>query len=80
VAVNVTFVPAQTVAPGEAAMLTLAATLGLMVIVIIFDVAGLPVMQLALLVIWQVIWSDVLKALLEYWKLFVPTFAPLRFH
>ena len=55
VAVKVTLVPAQIVPAGLAAMLTLAATFALTVIVIIFEVAGLPVTQAALLVITQVI-------------------------
>jgi len=55
VAVNVTLVPAQIVVDGLAAMLTLAGKFGFTVIVIVFDVAGLPVPQVAVDVITQVI-------------------------
>ena len=52
VAVNVTEVPEQT-GFEDAAILTLAATTGLTVIVILFDVAGLPLTHEALEVITQ---------------------------
>ncbi|MPN22899.1 hypothetical protein SDC9_170284 [bioreactor metagenome] len=42
---NVTDVPVHTAPAGEAAMLTLTGTPGLMVIEMAFDVAGLPVAQ-----------------------------------
>lgn len=45
---NVTEVPAQIVVPGLAAMLTLTGRFGFTVIVRVFDVAGLPVGQVAL--------------------------------
>ena len=45
VAVNVTEAPLQIVLPGFAAMLTLTGKFGLTVIVIVFDVAGLPVIH-----------------------------------
>jgi len=45
--VNVTLVPAQIVLPGLAAMLTLAGRFGFTVIVMLFDVAGEPVAQVA---------------------------------
>ena len=48
VAVKVTLVPAQIVLPGAAAMVTLTGKFGFTVIVIVFDVAGLPVAQVAL--------------------------------
>ena len=48
VAVKVTEVPAQMVVPGLAAMLTLTGRFGLTVIVRVFEVAGLPVAQVAL--------------------------------
>ena len=54
VAVNVTDVPEQIVFPGLAEILTLAVTLGFTVITIAFDVAGLPVTQVAFEVITQV--------------------------
>ena len=44
---NVTLVPAQIVLPGLAAMLTLAGRFGFTVIVMLFDVAGEPVAQVA---------------------------------
>jgi hypothetical protein len=39
---------------------------GVIVIVKRFDVAGFPVTQVTELVIWQVIWSEFIKALFEY--------------
>jgi hypothetical protein len=54
VAVNVTLVPAQIVV-ADADMLTDAATLGLTVMVTVFEVAGEPVTHAALEVIAQVI-------------------------
>jgi hypothetical protein len=56
VAVNVTLVPEQIVV-AVADMLTLAVTLLFTVIVIAFEVAGLPLTQLALEVITQLITS-----------------------
>jgi hypothetical protein len=55
VAVKVTEVPAQIDPEGTAAMLTLAGRFGLTVIVIAFDVAGLPVAQVNVEVITTVI-------------------------
>ena len=52
---KVTFVPGHIAPAGLAAMLTLAVRFGFTVIVIIFDVAGLPVTHVELLVITQVI-------------------------
>jgi hypothetical protein len=57
VAVKVTEVPAQIAPEGTAAILTLAGRFGLTVIVIVFDVAGLPVAQVAFDVITTVIAS-----------------------
>jgi hypothetical protein len=57
VAVNVTEVPAQIAPDGTAAMLTLTGRGELTVIVIGFDVAGLPVTQVAFEVITTVITS-----------------------
>lgn len=54
-AVNVTLVPEQMVEDGLAEIATLTGALGVTDIVIVFDVAGLPVTQVALLVITQVI-------------------------
>ena len=56
VAVKVTEVPAQT-GFADAAMETLTGRFGLTVMVIVFDVAGLPVAQVALEVKTQVIAS-----------------------
>ena len=53
-AVNVTLVPEQIALPGLADILTLAVTFELTVITMAFDVAGLPVTQIALEVITQV--------------------------
>ena len=55
VAVKVTLVPEQIVVEGLAAMLTLAVTFGFTVMVIVFEVAGEPVPQVAVDVITQVI-------------------------
>ena len=64
VAVKVTEVPVQMVVPGLAAILTLTGRLGFTVIVSEFDVAGLPVAQVAFEVSWQVTISPVAKAAL----------------
>jgi len=52
-AVKVTLVPAQMVDPGLAEITTLAGKLELTVMVTVFDVAGLPVAQVALEVTTQ---------------------------
>jgi len=58
--VNVTLVPAQIAPLGLAAMLTLAGRFGFTVIVMLFDVAGEPVAQVAFDVITTVtIWPFV---------------------
>jgi hypothetical protein len=54
-AVKVTEVPAQIASDGEAEILTLAGNNGFTVIVIILEVAGLPVAQVAVDVITTVI-------------------------
>ena len=59
---------------------TEAVTTGLTVIVIEFDVAGLPLTQLALDVIWQVITSPLLSVVVVYVGLFVPTLVTPFFH
>ena len=82
VAVNVILVPAQIAPDGLAVMLTLAANIGLTVIVIEFDVAGLPVKHgLALLVMIHVITLPFAKDDEEY-VVFVapPIFVPLFCH
>jgi len=48
VAVKVTDVPVQIVVPGLAAILTLTGRFGFTVMVKVFEVAGLPVAQVAL--------------------------------
>ena len=58
-----TLVPAHIGLP-DAAMLTLAGRLGFTVMVIVFEVAGLPVAQVAFEVITQVTISPVTKAAL----------------
>lgn len=62
VAVKVTLVPAQILFPGLAAMETLTGNEEFTVMVRAFDVAGLPVAQVALDVSWQVTMSPVTKA------------------
>jgi hypothetical protein len=62
VAVKVTEVPEQIAPEGTAAMLTLAGRFGLTTIVTVFDVAGLPVAQVAFDVITTVIASPLIKA------------------
>ena len=62
-------------------MLTLTGNAGFTVIVIVFDVAGLPVAQgVALDVKTQVITSPFTNDAFEYVVEFVPTFAPFSFH
>ncbi|MBK8883294.1 MAG: hypothetical protein IPN67_13185 [Bacteroidales bacterium] len=62
VAVNVTEVPAQIAPAGLAAILTLAGTLGLTVIVMLFDAAGEPLTQGALDVICTLMSSPFARA------------------
>ena len=62
VAVKVTEVPAQIAPEGTAAMLTLAGSVGFTIIVIVFDVAGLPVTQVNVEVITTEIASPLIKA------------------
>jgi hypothetical protein len=57
VAVKVTDVPEHTAPEGDAAIVTPAVRRSLILIVIIFEVAGLPVTQVALEVSTTVIWS-----------------------
>ena len=57
VAEKVTEVPAQTVV-AEAEIETLTGRLGLTLIVTVFEIAGLPVAQVALEVNWQVMASE----------------------
>ena len=76
---NVTDVPEQIVVK-LADIITLTGRFGLTVIVIVFDVAGFPVAQVALDVKTHVTKSALAKELLEYVVEFVPTFAPFNFH
>ena len=62
VAVKVTEVPEHIAPEGTAAILTLAGRLGLTTIVIVFDVAGLPVTQVNVEVITTEIASPLIKA------------------
>ena len=64
-AVNVTFVPAHIVLEGLADITTLTGRFGFTVIVIVFDVAGFPVAQVALDVNTQVTKSPLTKAAFE---------------
>ena len=77
---NVTDVPVQMVVPGFAAILTLTGLFGFTVIVRAFEVAGLPVAQVAFEVSWQVTMSPAARAALVYVVLLEPTLAPFSFH
>ena len=79
-AVKVTLVPAQMVVEGLAAIETLTGKFGFTVIVTVFDVAGLPVAQVAFEVKTQVIVFPFVNVALEYVGEFVPTLAPFSFH
>jgi hypothetical protein len=65
---------------GLAAMLTPAGNPGLTIIVIVFEVAGDPVEQVALDVMIQVTTSLLFSAALVYVELFVPTLLPFTCH
>jgi hypothetical protein len=80
VAVKVTLAPGQILVEGEAAMLTLAASPGVTVIVTALDVAGEPVAQARLEVITHVTTSPLLRADEVNVALFVPTFVVPTFH
>ena len=79
VALNVTKVPEHTVY-AEAAIITLTGRFGLIVMETVFDVAGLPVAQVAFEVMTQDTASLFARAILVYVVLFIPTFDPLSFH
>jgi hypothetical protein len=72
VAVNVTEVPAQIAPAGAAAILTLAATTGLITMLIVFEVAGLPVTHARDEVILTVMLSPLERAELEYVEAVAP--------
>ena len=80
VAVNVTLVPAQIVEEGLAAMLTLTGKFGFTVIVMLLDVAGFPVAQVALDVSTQVTTSLLFNVVDVNVVELVPTFTPFTFH
>jgi hypothetical protein len=79
-AVKVTLVPEHIAPAGTAAILTLTGRFGFTVIVTVFEVAGLPVAQVALEVNTQVIISPFINVVLVYVILFAPTLAPFNFH
>lgn len=79
VAVNITCVPVHIV-PADALMLIAGATAGVMVIVILLEVAVVVVAHAALVVSTQVTWSLLLSDALEKVALFVPAFTPFTFH
>lgn len=79
VAVKVTELPEQT-GLAEAAMDTLTGRFGLTAIVIILDVAGFPVGQVAFEVRTQDTRSPLVRVALVYVALFRPTLLPLSFH
>ena len=79
VAVYVIEVPAQ-VGFAEAAILILATTFGLTVIVTVLEVAGLPVAQVAFDVILQVTVFPLASAAFVYVVEFIPTLIPFSFH
>ena len=79
VAVNVTEVPVQIVV-AEAAMLTLTGLFGFTVMFTVFDVAGLPVVQVSDEVMTQFTASRLFRAALVYVALLLPTAVPFRYH
>ena len=79
VAVNVTEVPVQIVV-AEAAILTLTGLFGFTVMFTVFDVAGLPVVQVSEEVMTQFTASPLFRAALVYVALLLPTAVPFRYH
>ncbi len=77
---KVTEVPAQIVPTGDAAMVTLTGLSGFTVMVIAFEVAGLPVAHVAFEVTTQVTTSALLSVLLVKTGLFDPTEVALTYH
>jgi hypothetical protein len=77
--VKVTDVPVQ-IGLADGAIVTLTGRFVLTVIVIVLDVAGLPVAQVAFEVRTHVTRFPFARAELVYVLLFVPTFPPLSFH
>ena len=80
VAVKVTFVPAQILPDGLAAMLTLAGRFVFTDIVTVFEVAGEPVTQVALDVITHVTASALARVVELNVALLVPAFTPFTCH
>ena len=80
VAVKVTELPAQIAPGGDADILTLAGSTAFTVIVIRFEVAGLPDTQDKEDVITTVTTSLLASVLVVKVGLFVPRFEPLTFH
>ena len=81
VAVNVADEPAHSgFVPEVCAIETEAATDGLTTIVMEFEFAGLPLIQLPLDVIWHVITSPLLSEAIVNVELLVPTFVTPSFH
>ena len=80
IAVNVTFVPEQTVLPGLAEIVTDGVTIGVTDIVMPVDVADAGLAQTSDEVITTVTISPFARELLEYVLLFVPTLLPFSFH
>jgi hypothetical protein len=78
--VKVTELPAQTVPEGEADILTLTGSIGFTVMVIGFEVAGLPEAQVKDDVITTLTTSLLVSVVLVNVELFVPTFDPLSCH
>ena len=79
VAVKVTFVPEQIVV-ALAAILTLTGRFGFTVIVMVLEVAGLPVAQVALEVSTQLTTFPFDSVEFEYVAELTPTFTPFSFH
>ena len=77
---KVTLLPWQMTLEGLAAMLIPAVPEGLTDAIIIFDKAGLPETQLAVLIISHSIWSELISVLSEKVELFVPTLMLFFFH
>lgn len=77
---KVTEVPAQIAPAGTAATETLTGKLELTTMVTAFEVAGLPVAQVALEVSTQVTISPLESVVEVYVVLLVPTFTPFNFH
>jgi hypothetical protein len=81
VAVNVTEVPAQIVlSASDELILTLTGKFAFTVVVIVFDVAGFPVVHASLEVRITFTWSPLASPVVVYVALFVPTSILFFFH